>query len=155
MLYNYVLTKHNDKKVACETFKQQSTFIPRSCAISMVLQYPASHQKNFETQTSINTVFTSIESATLPLTSYWKRRSMLEKQAKDHFLCVHVCVSQKRMGWTNDIHFMVAANHHNVKTPGKILKQKDQLHKTTRTVVKQLVTSYCISLVAWELWSLV
>lgn len=155
MLYNYVLTKHNDKKVACETFKQQSTFIPRSCAISMVLQYPASHQKNFETQTSINTVFTSIESATLPLTSYWKRRSMLEKQAKDHFLCVHVCVSQKRMGWTNDIHFMVAANHHNVKTPGKILKQKIQLHKTTRTVVKQLVTSYCISLVAWELWSLV
>lgn len=146
MLYNYVLTKHNDRKVACETFKQQSTFIPRSCAISMVLQYPASHQKNFETQTSINTVFTSIESATLPLTSYWKRRSMLEKQAKDHFLCVHVCVSQKRMGWTNDIHFMVAANHHNVKTPGKIERSITQNYKNSSETVGHFLLHFTCGL---------
>lgn len=43
---------------------------PRSCAISMVFQYPASHQKNFVTYTNVNMVFTSMESERLPYSSY-------------------------------------------------------------------------------------
>lgn len=38
--------------------------------MSIVFQYPSSHQKNFETYTSINIVLTSMESATLPFASY-------------------------------------------------------------------------------------
>lgn len=64
--------KYEQNKLWCEWI--QKIRKPRSCAISIVFQYPASHQKNLVTYTSINVVLTSIESATLPFSSYWQNK---------------------------------------------------------------------------------
>lgn len=50
-------------------YRKHSMHKPLSCAISIVFQYPASHQKNFVTYTNINIVFTSMESDTRPYSS--------------------------------------------------------------------------------------
>ena len=59
---------------------------------------------------------------------------------------MHVCVSQKRMGWTNDIHFMVAANHHNVKTPGKIGRSITQNYKNSSETVGHFLLHFTCGL---------